>query len=213
MKNRIPLFFMLLLVGCDMSTSTKYSKTDLTLYSLVINNNVNIKNYTYTSDDDSKKPVIANCGLDCIKIHSNYDYIDRFPGTTNCTHSLTISNGNNNGIPDSGETAILRVPIFYWGSYILNSISAELISSDVKISVNQSIVKYPNMTTTSNAQFSCPSSYYSEWNTSNNINCDSDYVSECTGWQIKLPQNYSGQLNFKILLKTSIGDKILNYSL
>ena len=206
MKNNF-LFFMLLLIRCDMSTSTKYNQEELTLYSLVINNNVN--NTYYSPSSDANKPTTLNCSIDCLGASNNYNYADY---QNEC---LGFMSGDGNGSVNPGESAILRVPLTYYGNSILKNIQAELISLDSSVVVSNSIIVYPDMTSIKKYQYSCPVTYYESWGDTNyyNINCYHNNMTICTGWRIKIPNNYIGKINFKILVKTNIGEKILNYSL
>jgi len=212
MKN-IVLFFMLLLIGCDMSTSVKYNQEQLALYSLVINNNVN-NTYYSPSSDNSSKPTTLNCSVDCLGVSNNYDYVD-YPSNINGVCTDNFMSGDGNGSVNQGEKAVLRVPLTYYGNSIITNIQAELISLDSSIVVSNSIIRYPNMRSVMKQQFSCPNSYYEEWrdSTTNNISCFRDNITACTGWRITIPNNYNGRLNFKILVRTNSGDKLLNYSL
>lgn len=212
MKNII-LFFMLLLIGCDMSTSTKISQEKITLYSLIINNNVNNINYSPSSDSSGKPSTTLNCSSDCLGVSNLYDYVDIPTNSGACIDNFM--SGDGNGSPSQGEKAVLRVPLTYYGNSVLSNIEAELISLDSRITITNSVVKYPNMRVVMKKQFACPNSYYQSWNdaTTNPINCEHDNITACTGWRITIPNNYFGSLNFKILIKTNSGDKILNYSL
>lgn len=208
MKNNKKFFMLLIiLMNCINSQNIEkdYNKTiddSNLLYSLMSINKMKIQISNTTS---------KNCDIDCIDFYKKYTFVDVTPNQQNCTDNYSSGNGNN--YPNPGEQGILRIPITYNGNIKISDIRVKLFSIDNQIIIDDSVVRYPELKTPKNFQFSCPLSYYENWNESFDINCKPSIISLCTGWRIKIPYNYTGNLMLKILFSSSIGDKYFNYSL
>jgi hypothetical protein len=209
----INLLFMLLilLMNCVNPNGIEkdYKKTsddsDL-LYSLLTINKM--KNLPL---DKPSKP-IKKCGIDCINFEKNYYFVDILPGQPNCIDNF--SSGNGDGKPNIDEKGILRIPLSYNGGYPISNISVQLQNlDDNSIWIQNPTIYYPDLTSVSDFQYSCPKTYYENWNISSNVNCNSNVSSQCIGWKLIIPPNYRGKYKFQIIIYASIGAKILDYSL
>lgn len=213
------LLVLLFFVNCDMSTTSRIDYDKISLWFLTINNNT-----TTISNSSGSKPnsgssgtYLSSCGLDCLEtIPGKYFFNDNYPNTSYC-YPNNWSSGNNNGVPEPGENGVLQIPLFYDGNNPLPKLEAELIPDNPNIKVwSYKTVWYPALPKPSgrDGYFSCINTYYEEWSIYYpDSQCNTDYRHECLGWKIQIPNNFFGYVDFKILITSSIGSKVLKYRL
>lgn len=213
------LFVLLFIMNCDMSTTTKFDYDKISLLLLTVNNNTTINN-------NSSRPGISNggnggtyfssCGLDCVETHSNYWFDDYRSDGYYCMNDPWPS-GNNNGRPDLGEKGVLQIPLIYNGDSPLPKIKAELIPEDSRITIfGWKEMYYPELRAPSgkDVYFSCIDTYFEEWSKlEGNLVCNKDSRHQCLGWKIQIPYNFTGYVDFKLLLTSKAGSKVLKYRL
>jgi hypothetical protein len=211
MKIWILLIF-LLMNNCDSSTRVdlKNEAIKISLLQLVVTNNI-VNNYNGTpgSNGTGGNNTTFFCGLNCLSVGNSYLWHDNSWHSAQCNGAGGI--GNSDGLPQPGETGLLSIPLFYSSSAIINDISVTLVPTNPQIQMIKSTNRYPNNTGTRNG-WACEaqSSRDNGWNGVPFTQC---YYNSCNGYKIAIPSNFSGGLTFKILVYSSMGNTVFDYSL
>lgn len=212
------LFVLLFIFNCDMSTRVKVDYDKISLLLLNVNSSTITNNNSsgYKPGTNNGGTYLSSCGLECLEtISGKYFFNDYYPDPNYCNNNW--SSGNNNGIPEPGENGVLQIPLIYYGNNPLPKLEAELIPDNPNIKIFSSkLVWYPALPnpTGRDNYYSCINTYYEEWGIYHPHSvCNTDYRHECMGWKVQIPNNFFGYVDFKIMITSSIGSKVLKYRL
>ena len=214
------LFVLLFIFNCDMSTTSRIDNTKISLWFLNVNSNtitINNSSGSKPGTGSSSGTFLSSCDLDCLEtISGKYFFNDNYPDPNYC-YPNGWSSGNNNGVPEPGENGVLQIPLIYYGNNPLPKLEAELIPDNPNIKIfGLKTIWYPALPKPNrgDSYYSCINTYYEEWGTySSNSVCNTDYRHQCLGWKVQIPNNFYGYVDFKIIITSNIGSKVLKYRL
>ena len=209
MKKIAILFLLFYIINCSSEEKLEYSADTYNLLSIIVNNNNNFYNSkTNSTNDDIGSSTNYGCGLECLKATGIYLWSDNTNDGYDCQDYF--ENGNSNYNIEPGENGRLKFSLSYNGTTPIYNIKAKIIPFNSNIAVYDGYLNYPSLNNQySQEVYSCPSSsHYSLWG--NSKTCAK---TKCDGWRTTIPSNITGQIMFRILISTSLGNTFFDVTL